>query len=193
MENLLSEMRGYAAANRIPVMLFETEKILREQLKKHSPKRILEIGTAIGLSGIIMLSECGNALLYTVEIDEKAADTAVENFKKAGVRQRVTLWRGDALEIVRYLTGSFDFILLDGPKGHYYELLPYLKKLLPSGGVLFADNVLFKGYTQAEKIGHKHRTIVNSLREYLADIQGDAAFESGLLSIGDGISIAIKK
>lgn len=191
-ESLLQEIKAYAKEHNVPIILEESAEILTDTIKKCKPKRILEIGTAIGYSGIIMLMN-SDAKLFTVEIDADSVAIARQNFYKAGFLDRVTFWEGDAEEIVRFLTGEFDFILLDGPKGHYCEFLPYLKKVLSKGGVIFADNVLFKGYTFMEKPIHKHRTIILSLREYLRQIENDTDFDSVLLSKGDGISIATKK
>jgi Predicted O-methyltransferase len=182
----------YAAAHKVPVMLEGGAKLLAETVRARKPRRILEIGTAIGLSGIYMLDNC-SAHLYTIEIDETLADVAENAFNMAGYADRVTLWRGDVREIIRYAEGSYDFIMLDGPKGHYAELLPYLDNLLESGGVLFADNVLFKGYTYMEHPMHKHRTIINSLREYLAAVGDESRFNTKVYEVGDGVAVSVKR
>ncbi|MEG1986717.1 MAG: O-methyltransferase [Clostridia bacterium] len=192
LSQLLLDMKSYATLNKVPIMLSDSAEVLVEMVKKHKPRRILEIGTAIGYSGILMLAN-SDAELFTIEIDEKSVEVAKSNFTKAGFIGRVTQWTGDAAEIVRYLNGKFDFVLLDGPKGHYSEFLPYIKDIMLLGGVLFSDNVLFKGYTYMEKPMHKHRTIINSLKNFLYDIESDVNFSSELLPYGDGISISIKK
>lgn len=193
MEEIFGEMRRYAKERNIPVMLGDSARLLYDTVKSVNPKKILEIGTAIGFSGSVMLTAAAEAELFTVDIDESAQNAARENFEKAGVLSRVTFWTGDAAEIVRYLTGSFDFILLDGPKGHYYEFLPYLYNALTEGGVIFADNVLFKGYTESETVKHKHRTIVTSLRRYLDAVGDITKFDTALHDIGDGVCISVKK
>lgn len=193
MESLvLNEIKSYAKAHKVPIILDESATILEDTIKAKNPKRILEIGTAIGYSGILMLSNC-DAKLYTVEIDAESIAVAKRNFEKAGFLDRVTFWEGDAVDIIRYLTGEFDFILLDGPKGHYVQFLPYLKNVLSVGGVIFADNVLFKGYTFMDKPLHKHRTIILSLKTYLQQLETDEDFDAVLLYEGDGISIGTKK
>lgn len=192
--NLINDIKAYAVAENVPIMMPDSVNLLQCMVACRRPLRILEIGTAIGYSGIMMLSAFEGSHLYTVEIDEDSIAVAKENFKKAGLIDRVTFWTGDAEEIIPYLTGVFDFILLDGPKGHYNEFLPYLKQIMTSGSVLFADNVLFKGMTLKEgKTIHKHRTIITSLRSFLNDLETDESFFSTLIETGDGVSISVKK
>lgn len=194
MDGLIAEIETYAVKNKVPIMVAKSIDFLQKCIADHKPKTILEIGTAIGYSGIKMLEAASGATLKTIEIDEERYNTAKENFEKAGLSDRVELWLGDAEEIIRLATGKFDFILLDGSKGTYSRMLPYLIDLLNKGGVLFADNVLFKGKTEAEGlIPHKNRTIVVALREFLEGVNKDERLNSSLYDIGDGISVSIKK
>lgn len=188
-------LRESARSEGIPVMLAETSKLLATIISAKKPVNILEIGTAVGYSGSIMLSFAEKeSRLTTIEIDEKNAIRAKETFEKLGFFERVTLHIGDAEEIVPLLSGSFDFILCDGPKSRYLEFYPYLKKLLKSGGVLFCDNVLFRDYVSGEvKNPHRMQTIVNNMRDFLKTLCADDEFIATVLEIGDGVSIATKK
>ena len=187
-------MRENAYGEHIPVLFEQTERLLDVLVRTKNPKSILEIGTAIGFSGILMLKAAENAHLNTIEFDPETAETARNNFRRYGVWDRVNLFEGDAREIVPMLTGEYDFIFMDGPKGQYIEFLPYLKKLLVRGGVMVCDNVLYKGYVEniPEK-RHKHITIARNLRHFLEAISDDEELSTVTLNIGDGVSVSVKK
>ena len=190
----LSQLEKFARERFIPVMLDDTKELLFETVAKAQPKRILEIGTAIGYSGIVMLTASKNATLNTVELDEKTAALARKNFDEFGVGERVNIFVGDAREIVRLLTGSYDFIFLDGPKGQYEAFLPYLTDLLEVGGTLVCDNVLYKGLVEqipADK-RHKHITVARNMHAFLEDITTSERYETVLHRIGDGVTVSIK-
>ena len=190
----LSQLEKFARERYIPVMLDDTKELLFETVKKAQPKRILEIGTAIGYSGIVMLSASKNATLNTVELDEQSAKLAKKNFDEFGVGERVNIFVGDAREIVRLLTGSYDFIFLDGPKGQYEAFLPYLTDLLEVGGTLVCDNVLYKGLVEqipADK-RHKHITVARNMHAFLHDITTNPRYDTVLHRIGDGVTVSVK-
>ena len=190
----LIQLEKYARERFIPVMLDDTKELLYETVKRVQPKRILEIGTAIGYSGIVMLTACEQAMLNTVELDEQTAALARKNFDEFGVGQRVNIFVGDAREIVRLLTGSYDFIFLDGPKGQYEAFLPYLTDLLEVGGTLVCDNVLYKGLVEhvpADK-RHKHITVARNMRTFLDDITSNEHYSTVLHRIGDGVTVSVK-
>ena len=189
---LIDDIRAYARDKNIPIMRDKTIKELIDNIITNKPLRILEIGTAIGYSGIIMLSN-SVAELMTIEIDEDRADIARGNFTKARLNNRVKLIVGDANEVIPCITLKYDFILLDGPKGHYNEMLPYLLEILNINGILFADNVLYMGLVEADEVGHKHRTIVNNMRKFLDMITNDKRLDSRIIKIDDGIIIAAKR
>ena len=158
------------------------------------PVKILEFGTSVGCSGIALLKASENATLYTIERYEKAFYEAKENFEKFGLSSRVKQFMGDALDVVDEVGDGFDFIFLDCNKSKYKDLYPQIKKLLVNGGILFADNVLFRGYITGEvKAPHRHNTIKNNMREYLRLISEDADFITTVFDVGDGISISYKK
>lgn len=189
----LIALREDAKKRGIPVLRESSLSLLTALVAAKNPKNVLEIGTAIGASGIAMLSAAKEARLTTIELEYDFAVEAKKNFKTFGFYDRVTAYFGDASDIVPKLEGNFDFIFLDGPKGHYYEYLPYLKNLLNKGGVIFADNVLFKGYVEGKtEVTHKHRTIYNSLLAYLTDIKEDKNYITAVLDVEDGICISVK-
>lgn len=190
----MAEMRKNAYGEHIPVLFSETERLLDVLVRMKQPRKILEIGTAIGFSGILMLKAAPLAMLNTIEKLTDSADAARENFRKYGVSARVNLFEGDAGEIIPMLTGSYDFIFMDGPKGQYPEFYPYLKKLLVSGGVLVCDNVLYKGLVEniPENKRHKHITIARNLHAFLEIISNDPEMSTVTLKIGDGVSVSVK-
>lgn len=187
----LDKMLSFARENYIPVMLDDTKKLLQQLTAENQPKKILEIGTAIGYSGIVMLTSSPEAQLNTIEMDEKSAEMARQNFIQAGVYERVNLFVGDAKEIVTQLTGKYDFIFLDGPKGQYDCFLPYLIDVLEVGGLLVCDNVLYKGLVEhVPEHRHKHITIARNLNRFLDDLNNDNRLTTRLHRIGDGVTVS---
>jgi len=184
--------KKYAKDFFVPIIRDKSARFLYDYVNKLSPNNILEIGTAIGYSGSIMLSACDNATLYTVDINEKSLLVANNTFEKLGYKDRVYINKKDALDYVKELAESnikFDFVFLDGPKGQYISYLPYLTKLLSSEGVIFADNVLLDGMVESnEKIPHRKRTMVVNLRKYL-EVVNNMPYETELIRLEDGIAI----
>lgn len=192
LQALLTSMHRYAKENYVPIILDETKEVLENILNSHSFSHILEVGTAIGYSGIVML-ENSIAHLTTLEKDETRHNLATQNFLAANLSHRVSQVLGDAFEFIKTNTQTYDFIFLDGPKGQYMNYLPYLIKSLKPNGILFADNVFFKGMVESgEKVDHKVRTIVTTLRSFLAFFKDNPQFKTTLLHQGDGILIAQK-
>lgn len=190
-----SQFAGFDKHEYNPVVRPQTQKLLIGVLQKHHPKKILEIGTYLGYSAYVMLCTCQDATLTTLEKDEQNFQFAKQNLEEFS--SRVNLQCCDAIDFLSSAqngTEKFDFIFLDGPKGQYVKYLPMLKKILAKGGVLFADDVMFYGKVESgEKIEHKHRSIVNNLRKFLADITSDNDFETQIFEIEDGVSISVKK
>ena len=188
---VLDEEKDFAKEHYIPIIRPESSKILYDIVSSYNPNTILEIGTAIGFSGSIMLSAT-NAHLTTIELKEPLFNKAQDLFFKLGFTDRVTQILGDAkIEIEKLLDAGklYDFIFLDGPKGQYLYYLPTLTKLLNKGGVIVADNVLFMGMVEGEDyVPHRKRTIVNNLRKYLK-IVNEYPYETTLMHIEDGIAI----
>ncbi len=190
MQNILA----YARENHIPVLLDDTAKLLFSKINNQKPKNVLEIGTAIGYSGTLILN-ASNCKLTTIEKDEASFNLAKHHFEKFGLTNRVNQILGDALEELNNLVKlnkKFDFIFLDGPKGQYIKYLPILKQLINNSGVLFADNVFFKRMIFIEGIiPHRKRTIVVNLRKFLETVKTDNNFYNvEILDVGDGVLIA---
>ena len=190
----LQELLRYARQRYIPVMLDDTLQLMLYVVRRCRPKRILEIGPAIGYSGIIMLTASPLATLNTIELDEQVANIARQNFQKAEMSDRVNLFVGDAREIVTLLTGSYDFIFMDGPKGQYEVFLPYLTEVLEVGGTLVCDNVLYKGLAEnvPENKRHKHITVARNMHAFLQDITTNQRYRTQLYRTGDGVSVSVK-
>lgn len=191
----MDNLKRFAEENFIPIVRDETAKILMEECKKNSPQNILEIGTAIGYSGILMLKSC-NGYLYTIEKDISRYEIAKENFVKYGMSERVTLMLGDAkeqLEILKSHNYKFDFVFLDGPKGQYIKYLPTIKSLLNKNAILFSDNVLMHGLiNHQEKVTHKNRAMVRNMKAFNDEIMNDKDFDSKFYEIDDGFIVSRK-
>ena len=188
----INERREIAKSENKPILRDKTLELLLKIAKEKQSKRILEIGTNVGLTGVMLLLELKNAKLTGIEIDEDLAKIAKQNYKDFGVENRAKMLLGDAREIIPMLTGSYDLIFLDGPKGQYFEFLPYLKKLLSIGGVIFADDILFHGYIEGET-PRKHITIKRSIENYLENIQSDLNFKTKIYDIEDGVCVSEKQ
>lgn len=184
----------YADEHRIAALLPETAAFLRQTVLLRKPRRILEIGTAVGYSGILMLGAAPRAKLYTIEADEERVSTAKSFFREAGMYDRAVFYCGDSTEIVPNLRGKFDFIFLDGPKAQYGEYLPFFSRSLCAGGILFCDNVLYEGMVSGEKEIKNHKGgLVGKLDLFLHKLMADETLLSSILPVGDGVSLSIKQ
>ncbi len=194
--SLLAELEEYAKENKVPIAEPETARLMSVLTKLVRPKKILEVGTAIGYSAIIMsqgLSEGGR--ITTVEYDADTARVARENVRRAGLSDVICVVEADAKDYLSYLDGdeSFDMIFLDGPKAHYLYMLDDAVRLLKKGGLLVSDNILFKGMTADD--GHFARrkvTIIHRLREYIDALMAHPQLETSILSQGDGVTLSVK-
>jgi len=188
----ISARRKDALARGIPVADDETLQFLLLTLAMTKPMRILEIGTAVGLSSVAMLLACPNAKLTTIELEEERYIEAKRNFADFGVTDRVTAHLGDAGEILAMMDGEFDFVFLDGPKAQYEKYLFDLKRMMKKGGVLFADDVLLYGWVSGEEpTPQKRHSIVDKIRSYLQTITEDRDFITSVLNVGDGVALSV--
>ncbi len=191
----LAVLEKEAEEEEIPIILPEAAQLLSVLCELKKPKHILEIGCAIGYSALLMsekLQEGGSIL--TLELDEQMAKRARANIEKAGKTDCITVRHCDAVETVPTLTGEYDLIFLDGPKAHYIHMLNDCIRLLSKGGMLIADNVLYKGMTaDPEHVVRRKITIVKRLRHFINAQMQRAELETVLLPLGDGMTIAVKK
>lgn len=184
----------YADEHMVAALLPETAAFLRQAVLLRDPRRILEIGAGVGYSGVLMLNAAPRAKLYTIEADEERVRTAKTFFREAGLFDRTVIYCGDATNIVPNLKGKFDFIFLDGPKAQYCEYLPFLRRLLCAGGILFCDNVLYEGMVSGERsIGNHKGGLVGKLDLFLHKLMADETLLSSILPVGDGVSLSIKQ
>lgn len=194
--DLLDSIEKRAREGRVPILRRETAALLRTLVSGFRPKKILEIGTAVGYSALLMCSvmpEDGH--ITTIEKYEKRIPQAKENFRRAGQEQRITLLEGDADEHIEGLKGQlFDFIFMDAAKGQYLNWLPGLMELLPVGGILVSDNVLQDGDIVESRfaVERRNRTIHSRMREYLYELKHMEELETAIIPIGDGVTISTR-
>lgn len=192
---ILEEMAKYAEKMDVPIIRKEVEGFIRVLLEMKKPKKVLELGTAIGYSAILM-SECiQDGTIVTIENYEKRIPVARENIKKAGKENIITLIEGDALSILPKLEPSFDFVFMDAAKAQYVNFLPHVMRLLDNQGILLADNVLQEGDIIESRyaVARRDRTIHGRMREFLYQIKHMENLTTAIIPIGDGMSLSIKK
>ncbi|MDD4316293.1 MAG: class I SAM-dependent methyltransferase [Clostridia bacterium] len=190
---LLAELRAYAAERHIPVLSSDAAETLELWLRKKQPLTVLEIGTSIGTSGILCLAATA-ARLTTIEKDEDVFLKARENFARAGFcGGRAELINADCFETLALMSKKFDFVILDGPKGHTAELFELVYPMLNPGGTVFVDNINYHGKIKADgEVPHKHRTIVRNTRHFLESIAADSRVLLTIIENGDGIAVLEK-
>lgn len=192
----LDELEAFAKSTQVPVIRKEMQSLMRTLLVMNKPKRILEVGTAIGFSALFMsefMPEDGH--ITTIEKYEKRIPVARENFKKFSKEDKITLLEGDAGEILKELEGPFDFIFMDAAKGQYIHFLPDVLRILAPSGVLLSDNVLQDGNIIESKfaVTRRDRTIHKRMREYLYTLKNHEELETAILTIGDGVALSVKR
>ncbi len=193
---VLEEIEKEAIATYVPIIRKEMESFLRVMLLAKQPKRILELGTAVGYSAILMSeympSDC---IIDTIENYEKRIPIAKANFERAGVSDKINLYEGDAMEILPTLPYKYDFVFMDAAKAQYIYFLPLINNLLENGGILITDNVLQDGDIIESRFGvtRRNRTIHSRMREFMYEIKNSKEFETSIVPIGDGITLSVKK
>lgn len=192
----LDEIEKYALENQVPVIRRPAQSLLKFLLALCAPDRILEVGTAIGFSALLM-SEYGpsSCRITTIEKQEQRIRAARENFRRFGREDRITLLEGDAQEVLKELTGAFDLIFMDAAKGQYIHFFPEVLRLLAPGGILVSDNVLQDGDIIQSRfaVTRRNRTIHARMREYLYQLKHHPELESTVLPVGDGMALSTKK
>lgn len=193
---VLEEIEKEAIATYVPIIRKEMESFLRVMLAIKQPKRILELGTAIGYSAILMSEYMPkDCVIDTIENYDKRIPIAKANFERAGVSDRINLYEGDAMEIMPTLKYKYDFVFMDAAKAQYIYFLPLLKNLMEDGGILITDNVLQDGDIIESRFGitRRNRTIHSRMREYVYEVKNSEDFETTIVPIGDGITMSVKK
>lgn len=193
---LLEAIEQEALDTFVPIIRKETQSFLKVLLRMKKPVRVLEIGTAVGFSALLMSEYMPeNGHITTVENYKKRIPIARENFKRAGKEEQITLIEGDALAVMKKLDGPYDFIFMDAAKGQYIHYMPEVIRLLAPEGVLVSDNVLQDGDIIESRfaVERRNRTIHSRMREYLYELKHNEHLQTSILPLGDGIALSVKK
>ena len=190
----LEELKKKALEDHIPIIMDDTLEVIKEYLEEIRPKRILEIGTAVGYSSCQFVKISGEQVqIDTIELDEERANLAIQNIKNIGLEKNIHVMIGNAVEILPTLKGPYDVVFIDANKGKYPMFLSEALRMSHLGTIIFADNVLYKGYVLGDYNKHKQRTAVKHLREYLAEAISNENLETQVSTVGDGLAISIVK
>ena len=193
---ILDAVEREALDSYVPIIRKEMQSFLKLLLAMTKPKRILEVGTAVGFSSILMAEyDPVPCEIVTIENYEKRIPLAEENFKKAGREDQITFLKGDAGEILKKLEGSYDLIFMDAAKGQYIHWLPDVVRLLAPGGILMSDNVLQEGELIESHylVERRNRTIYKRMRDYLFELKHHPQLTTSIIPLGDGVSVSVKE
>ena len=193
---MLDQIEREATADYVPIIRKEMQSFLKFLLAMKKPARILEVGTAVGFSAILMAEyDPVPCQITTIENYEKRIPIARENFKRAGEEAQIALLEGDAAEVLKTLEGPYDFIFMDAAKGQYIHFLPEILRLLAKDGVLVSDNVLQDGDVIESRfaVTRRNRTIHKRMREYLYTLTHSEELVTAVLPVGDGITLSTRR
>ncbi len=187
----IREIEDFAHKNSVPIMERESLEVLKYVIKIHKPKKILELGTAIGYSAIVMATLDNEIKITTMDRSEKFVSYAVENIKKFNLEDRIEIVFGEIDENLDKLSDTYDLIMFDAGKSHYSEYFDKTMRLIDNGGIIFSDNVLFKGLiANDDLVPRRQRTITRNMREYLEFLTNSPGISSVVLPVGDGLAIS---
>ena len=189
----LEKIKKKALEEHIPIIMDETLEVIEKYLSKNKPNRILEIGTAVGYSAICFtqfLAE--NGMIDTIERESDRVEEAKKNIQLAEVEDKINIYEGDAVEILPTLNNKYDVIFIDAAKGKYPFFLKEALRMINPNGIIFADNILYKGYVMSDYNKHKQRTAVRNLREYVKEVSENPNLETEILEVGDGVAVSKK-
>ncbi|WP_455257484.1 O-methyltransferase [Peptoniphilus asaccharolyticus] len=190
----LKDMRDYAIENHVPIVEKETESFIKFLFSTTKPKKVLELGTAIGYSAISFTMDSTIESYTTVELREDFTNIARDNIKKYGLDKKIEVLNGDAYEVVQTLQDQYDIIFVDAAKGQYKKYFDKCEKLLKEEGIIICDNILFRGMvTKKELAVRRKRTIIKRLNEFISYIKKDERFVSSIIPIGDGLLLVRRK
>lgn len=189
------ELEEFAKENKVPIIQKEGAKFLEFMVSMKQPKRILELGTAIGYSAILMHKAAkGDCHITTIERDDNMFNYATENIKKYNLENSIEIIKGDCLEVLESLDGKFDLIFMDAGKGHYNHFLPHCLRLLDDKGIIIADNVLFRGMVASDDLVKRRKiTIVKRMRTYLELVSRNDDLITTVIPMGDGIALTKRR
>lgn len=192
---ILRELEQFAEQNHVPIIHPEVARLLVVLGNLHKPRRILEIGTAIGYSSILFSTFLQHGgVIDTIERHDLMIERAQGNIKKAGLENTIHIIAGDAVEVLKCLDKRYDMVFLDAAKGQYPEFLPECLRMLNKGGLLVSDNVLYKGMiANDDLVVRRKKTIVKRMRDYLDSICRNDELETSIIPIGDGIALSYKR
>ena len=189
-----NEIKKHALERHIPIIMDDTLNVIEERLQERKTNRILEIGTAVGYSAICFSEFLEpNGVIDTIERDEERIKEAKENINIIDDNKKINIYEGDAVEILPTINEKYDMIFIDAAKGKYPFFLEQALRLLKKDGIIFADNILYKGYVMSDYNKHKQRTAVTHLREYIKLTTEDPRLNTEILEVGDGLAITKMK
>jgi predicted O-methyltransferase YrrM len=190
---LILEMEEYAKQHNIPILAKDSAAFLEQLICIVNPKKVLELGTAIAYSSIrIARNLSKKSMVYTVEKSEDNAKTAEENISKSGLKGKINLIIGNAIEVFPRFDKKFDFIFLDADKIDYKRLFDFSIIMLKRGGIIFVDNLLWKGYAAAAKVTREQKKSTTLIREFNQVFTSHPNLKTTILPIGDGIGLGVK-
>jgi len=187
----LLKIKEEALEEHIPIIMDDTLEVVDKILTEIKPKKILEIGTAVGYSAMCFSEYLiENGRIDTIERDEQRIAQAKINIEKVGVSDKIKIYEGDAVEILPTLQEKYDVVFIDAAKGKYPFFLKEALRMINSNGIILADNILYKGYVMSDYNKHKQRTAVRNLREYIKEVTENPNIETEILEVGDGLAIS---
>ncbi len=192
----LDEIEKKAIQEKVPIVRKSTQNLLKFLLAMQKPEKILEVGTAVGFSALLMSEYAPESCqITTIENYEKRIPIARANIEEAGKKDSITLIEGDAMEVLQRLKETFDFIFMDAAKGQYIKYLPEVMRLLGKGGLIVSDNVLQDGEILQSRyaVSRRNRSIHSRMRDYLYELTHNDLLETTVLPVGDGMTISVKK
>ena len=187
----IEQIKEKALNDHVPIIMDDTLEVMEKYMIDLKPKRILEIGTAVGYSAICFskyLTEDG--IIDTIERDSERVKEAKQNIENMNLEDKINIYEGDAVEILPTLNEKYDMVFIDAAKGKYPFFLKEALRMLSENGIIFADNILYKGYVMSDYNKHKQRTAVRNLREYIKEVSENPNLDTEILEVGDGLAIS---